>query len=625
MNRAVISIGVKNTGDLPELQAAVQSAQAVERWALEHQKIPAAQVKLITDLNGRVTRDQIFDAVKAFTKLGFLDQLIVYFSGHGINAGYHEQWLLSGAPDDPGAAVNVKGSEFNARFSGINHVVFISDACRTAAATIQAQGVTGGEIFPNSNVSGPERAVDQFFAALVGNPALEVKTLAEAQANYRAAYSTKLMEALDGSVPALIEHTPVGLVVRPRPLKKHLATVVPAFLDSLHLPGGITQLPDARIESDIDAVIATIADPPAPPAPPKPAGPIPAPSGASRGATRGGRTSRGAAPAPGAATPGARGLDALVREQLDAVLRPNSSKAAPPRTGATRGATRGAAHAPAPALARQQATVTAAVERGATDFGPREFETQCGIKVRGTKLRDVYARHANAQIGGQGDIVRVVVDGDRPAANVLLRLDDGSVVVIPAFRRYIAAASFDVDGSFDDLAYAPSLNTPDGPAWKVNEPQVRELRAVIAGASALGVFRLDDAADASDLLERMRRVKLFDPALAVYAAHAMHDRRMRESIRDMQEYLEHELRARIFDVAMLGRSLTRHVKAPQRTPVFPMFPMLAQGWPLLAPLDVDMPARVLVLRQHLRPSLWTHFAPEAWEGLRQILATGEAG
>ena len=186
MQRAVVSIGVKKTGGLPELQAAVESATEFAEWARELQKIPASRVKLITDAKSPVSRDRIFETVEKITQLGFIEQLIVYFSGHGINSGLFEQWLLSRAPDDPAAAVDVKGSEFSARFCGIGHVVFISDACRTAADSIQAQRVTGAGIFPNAKPSGPERPVDQFFATRVGDPALEVKTVEESTSRFRA-------------------------------------------------------------------------------------------------------------------------------------------------------------------------------------------------------------------------------------------------------------------------------------------------------------------------------------------------------------------------------------------------------------------------------------------------------
>ena len=150
-----------------------------------------------------------------------VEQLIVYFSGHGINSGLFEQWLLSRAPVDPNAAVNVKGSEFGARFCGIEHVVFISDACRTAADSgIQAQRVAGGDIFPNATPGGPEKAVDQFFATQVGDPAFEVQTVAESTKRYCAAYSTVLLKALRGETAEVIEADAGRGLVRPRPLKR---------------------------------------------------------------------------------------------------------------------------------------------------------------------------------------------------------------------------------------------------------------------------------------------------------------------------------------------------------------------------------------------------------------------
>ena len=70
-----------------------------------------------------------------------------------MNVRYNEYWLLSGAPDDPQEAVKVASSVALARYCGIPHVVLVSDACRTAAESIQAQNVEGSSIFPNRNGS----------------------------------------------------------------------------------------------------------------------------------------------------------------------------------------------------------------------------------------------------------------------------------------------------------------------------------------------------------------------------------------------------------------------------------------------------------------------------------------
>ena len=115
--------------------------------AKQLQKNPASRVELITDAKSPASVT-LSSRRRQITEPGFIEQLIVFFSGHGINTGILEQWLLSRAPDDPGAAVDVKASEFSARFCGVGHAAFISDARRTAADSIQAQRVTGPASFP---------------------------------------------------------------------------------------------------------------------------------------------------------------------------------------------------------------------------------------------------------------------------------------------------------------------------------------------------------------------------------------------------------------------------------------------------------------------------------------------
>jgi hypothetical protein len=635
MQRAIISIGVKKTGELPELQAAQESATAFAEWARRHQKIPASRVKLITDTKSRVTRTRIFDAVEAITKLGFVEQLIVYFSGHGINVGLVEQWLLSRAPDDPVEAVNLRGSETLARFSGIGHVIFISDACRTAADSIQAQGVTGGEIFPNPKSRGTENPVDQFFATLVGNPSYEVKVVEEAVKRYRAAYSTVMLEALRGTVPALVEQASDRRLVRPRPLKKHLALAVPQYMNSLALSGGETQQPDARIESDGDAWIAEIsavapaAPPAAPPSAPQ-AAPAPPPSAPPRVPKRArpSSTPRHSLPSlsgdevlppPGVIIAARRPSDLASEASVDLLAALVPSETATRKRAASRGFDSGRPRAPDAA----RAVLDRAISKGAASFGPDHFETQCGIKVRGTRVAEAFARSANVAIGSRKDVVQVDLHGPRHGANVAVQLADGSSVMVPVLRGYISGLTFDDEGNLDDVTCEPSANTPRGQDWKRLAHEITQLRAVIAAASSLGVFRLEDPSHAATLVQRMRQVKSADPAMAVYAAYAFHDRRMRSQIVDMQRYLDRDLQARIFDVAMLALTLTEKPAANDPRETYPCVPMLTQGWALLAAFGVTLPGKLSDLRGRLRPSLWTHFAVGAFGLLVQTLRDGK--
>jgi hypothetical protein len=633
MQRAVISIGIRKTGGLPELQAAHTSAQAFAEWAKKDQKIPASRVKLITDAKGRIGRERIYDEVEKITALGYVEQLIVYFSGHGINSGLYEQWLLSRAPEEPGAAINVRGSEMLARFCGIGHVVFISDACRTAAASIQAQSVTGGEIFPNSSAKGVENPVDQYYATLVGNPAYEVKTVEDAVGRYRAAYSTVLLEALRGKVPAVVDGSSGRRLVRPRRLRDHLKDAVPLYMHSLQLDGGEMQQPAARIESDETAWLADLGEVPTAPLAPEGGAPAARAVAAKRarvarppslagtgmaGSARdvGDAVADLAALPPPAVLGAARRVPDLAqqaRAQLQAELLP--AAAAP--SGARRTAV--TARAGGGRVARSPDLLAGAVTRGSTPFGPDHFETQCGIKLRGARVVSAGSREAQVGVGRLADVVQVHIDPRCRGANVLVRLEDGSSVVVPAFRDFITGLTFDARGALDDMWCEPSANTARHLQWQAVAGEIGHLRALVAAASSLGVFRLDDDAHAMALLDRMRAVKMIDPAMAVYAAWALHDRRMRSHIAALQRFLDQDLGVRLFDVALLSFALSGKPQDGAPTELYPCVPMLSQGWALLPALGVALPERLAGLRGHLRPSLWTHFAPSAFARLEAEL------
>ena len=117
MRRAAILIGVKRTGGgLPVLQDAAKSARRMECWA-RGQAFKDDDIVVITDEDGEsVTVGRISDAIRRFNEAGTIEQLIVFFAGHGINLSRSERWLLTDAPGDSNAAVNVSGSVDLARW-----------------------------------------------------------------------------------------------------------------------------------------------------------------------------------------------------------------------------------------------------------------------------------------------------------------------------------------------------------------------------------------------------------------------------------------------------------------------------------------------------------------------------
>lgn len=570
MNRATVCIGVDKTGTLPKLNDAVNGAKWMGEWAARQGFDP---VVVITDEEGPVRVDPIYDAVKAIVDRATVDQLVVYFAGHGVNLGYSEYWLLSEAPERTAAAVNVRGSVELARWCGIPHVVFISDACRTAADSIRAQSVTGSEIFPNTGMGGPEKAVDLFFACAVGKPALEVKDSTEAANHFKAIYTKELCNALNGDYAEAIETAADGSVVgyvRPHPLKKFLQAVVPKRLFAMGL-GGVNQVPDARITSNPDAWLARVAAP---------------------------RRTRNATPSPKPeAIPEQETLFTVSRDLLHAALQDDP--------------TAGSSPLPDAAAALPHAKTLA---RTPLPFGPSHYETECGFKTQGAGLREAVCATARVELlDSAGGLVRVYPEG--PGHDVLLVFEDGTGTVLPAIRGFLASLVVE-EGELAAVSYEPSDQTPRWHEFQGQANEIRALRGVIASATQFGVFRLEEE-DAIRLARRMQISKFMDPAMALYAAYAYHDLRRLDLIEEMSRYLRAELGLRLFDLELLDRALYGHRVDPNGE-VLPFFPLLAQGWALLSANNVALP--LPDLRQHLRPSLWTLFDPEGVEMLRDVLS-----
>jgi hypothetical protein len=190
--------------------------------------------------------------------------------------------------------------------------------------------------------------------------------------------------------------------------------------------------------------------------------------------------------------------------------------------------------------------------------------------------------------------------------------------MVPVFAGTIASLSFDGDGLLEDIAYEPSANTSRWKEYVAVAAEARRIRAAVAGTSSLGVLRLELPAEADRLVQHIVRSPFADPALAAIAAYALHERRLRDAIRLLNSTITERLGARIFDIALLAFKLKG---ADESSPALPGIPMLAQGWSLLDPLGISLPAPLRRLREHLRPSIWTHVAPTAADALVKTVRT----
>lgn len=554
----------------------------------------------ITDEKTKVTAAKIKTAIAKIVNSDSYEQLFIYFAGHGVNLAYSEYWLLSKAPVDTNEAVNVASSVHLAKRSGIPHVVLISDACRTAPEGIRAQAVRGSEIFPNQGRGGLQKAVDVFYASLLGEPALEIQDKNDSASSYVSIYTEELVAALRGDRRALLTPDAADkkkVYLRPRPLKRHLTTEVPKLVAAkLGATSPHSQTPDAEILSDELAYLQEFDA--AAVAPPPPAVASGGPFGI------GPRLPRAAAPPPPPPPPPPTVADVAAKALKEALDAPKGADAVKAVEGALRRKVPGTTQ-----LAK-------AVKREREQYGETIFETRCGFKVRGATIT---AFHSTPNVVFMLKTPEsVAVDtAQQPAASVVLELSGDRVVVLPAIRDFIAALTVE-NGELRNVSYEPSDHTSRWTQYAAKREELTALRALIASAVHMGTFRLESD-DAPKLTEKIRFMKGLDPTMALYAAYSYHRLGKRDLIRKMEEYLVEDLRLSLFDVAMLADRDPK--KEPLNAKVYPFVPMLAQGWSLLGAFDEWTPL-LEKLRPYVVNSLWTLFEKDALPLLRKELKKG---
>lgn len=581
MIRAGIFIGVDKSGGLRKLQDAASGARSMYEWAIAQGMADGSHAKLITDADGgNVGARDIYRAVKTVVDGAGVDQLLIYFAGHGVFTNRCEQWLLSDAPEMPNEAVNVTGSVDLARYSGVPHVVIVSDACRIAPEGIQAQYVMGQEIFSNDPPGDSARPVDQFFACGRGRTAAELLQPDKAAEGFRALYTGAMLDALKGAKPEVLE--PSGdpsdtrMYVRPLKLQEYLKNEVPRRVISMNLQHKVNQNPDAILIAH-DSWLSRVDRPPRVVRRPAPPAPVPPPDVRSVAARLvhtavSGNTASLAGEAGAAAADGITGADSLAR---------------------------GIAEVAAP-------------------FGPDSFETECGVKVRGARiLRAVMLDTQTEMLGSE--LVRIH-QMQTPSASILLQFESGAGTVIPALHGYLAVLTFE-DGELVDVGYEPAATNWRWDEYRSRAEELRTLRAVAAASTRHGRFRLDGE-DAEALAGRMQLAKGVDPSLAVYAAWAFYDLQDIERIRRMSEYLREDVGATLFDLELLARRL-RMKSVDRSAGVVPFVPLLSQSWSLIRANRVNLYPGLNDLGNMLRESVWSLYEPEGVRRLERALMSGE--
>jgi hypothetical protein len=264
-------------------------------------------------------------------------------------------------------------------------------------------------------------------------------------------------------------------------------------------------------------------------------------------------------------------------------------------------------------------TFSTIVNAAAAPFGAMHHETQCGFKIRGSRFTSSFALGAAVEEPGQPTDDLRAQPINRPFASVLLTLENGAGIVLPAVSGFLCAVTVD-QGELVDVAYEPSDNTDRWAYFEQHAAEVRTLRAVAASATRNGVFRLEGD-DALKLAQRMQYEKSIDPALAIYAAYAYQDLQRKDLILEMSGFMRQDLGARFFDLALLAGEL-RDTTLGTDPAVMGFMPLLAQGWAQLSAYRVRFPEPLNGIERTLMDSPWTLFNREGVAMLRNAIQLG---
>ncbi|TAK46582.1 MAG: caspase family protein [Betaproteobacteria bacterium] len=579
--RAAVVIGVNKAGNLPVLKAAASGARMVGSWL----EVEGFEVRLFVDDDKSVKVGEIFDAIDHYVGRGTLDQLVVYFAGHGFVNGFSEIWMLSMAPNNPNEAISLVESIHLARESSIPNVVFISDACRSRSDSLGTERVRGSLIFPTTNAAQSVRAdVDVFLASLVGNPAYEVP-VSESVARFEGIYTACFLDAFrfpDDTMVRTIDGVPV---VPNNKLKPYLEREVRKRAEAKSIK--LSQTPDTNVVSGETTYIGRVREV----APGIPWYLIK------------GTTSAYSSIDPKPVVPPA--IHDVAGRELE-------------RVGAGMLNLSGAAAAPAGKMD---------VHAFATDFvtarntilkapAPSSFETQTGFAVSGTRLARAVANSSIMRTeylpprGGPQEpaLIRVALGG-KSAGSVALQFSDGSGTVIAALEGYIGNVVVD-GGGVSSVTYTPSRNNR---RWSHSQETLKDLYAVVATTARFGVFRIEGATKgiretkAKQLVDKIQILNRIDPTLGLYAAYAFADADLTDQVDWMRARMHGDLQTTLFDVAMLSGRFSVRRSNDFDVGVVPFCPMLTQGWGLLRVRGVRLPPIVNEARYHIRAALWTTF------------------
>lgn len=578
MKRLAVVVGVNETENLTVLKSAVSGAKQVGKWL----KGEGFDVHCYTDDQGPVTAGTISDEVLKLINRPIWDQMVMYFSGHGLWKNETEYWLLSGAPSNPNDAIVVSQCIQLAFECGIPNVVFISDACRSVPSSLQENRVNGTIIFPNRGTrEAGEWKVDRFFACLPGKSAYEIV----ADNEPISVFTHCFLQAYHNPDPTMIREVKqrsgeILYVVPNKKLEEYLKQEVNELLAKKNILK--EQLPTSIVMSEKKYI---------------------------------GRVMVNGEPMKKVFRAGIAVPEKAPRESF--VVEDVAQVALARTIGSSLSVPKSVVDAIDGASGQSDFDTSMRLVETAQVQGRRHFETSTGFNVVGTSVSDVFGINMKAELLSDSDATQPAFVRLYPgckgisnrrienASSVVLRFAKGSGAVLAGLENYIGTVVVE-DGRVVNVSYAPSDNSPLWQDYMDEHERLEGFRATAAAAARYGVFRVNRG-NAGAIAQKIRYLKRVDPTLGLYAAYAYADVDMRDKIRSILFFMNNDLSAMLFDVAMLADEFGRlHVR--EQYPIVPFCPMLSQGWPLLrVKIEAEVPPFAEEAADHLLGALWTTF------------------
>lgn len=593
MRQLLVLIGVRQPGGgLDQLKSISKCLTEMRDWALS-QQIPKNDIKIFTDIPELIepgdpqvlSVNDIYNWIDTRSKEAQpADQLVVYFSGHGMQSGGASLWLLPSAPAKDWEAVNLDSSMQLAIWSRFRHVVFIGDCCASVADNVQFDMVKGASIFKNT----PEEArirqqpVDFLRAARPGKVSLEVVingvTLSP--------YTVQLVEALGGTPATILESQVPGavqpLVLRVRKLADELRTSVNVFLraHSITPPG-----------PPFDNVVSTtqwIALYPALPLPPQPPVRVPPP------------------PAQAPVPPGTGPLP--VGQGASVFWAPPGGSAADAPLSASKEQSHLTFDVDLLEISAGTRTGVAGTKWSSNIPDGYHYETRCGFFITGGSVLNAEGRFGVGCDVLSGSEIKVY---SMSMELVSIEFVGGGGIMIPAIAGQIGFIRLE-NGRMASLAYEPSghaditQKSAVRSEFEAKSKRIRDLRDTLQNVVTGGELNFTNI-DPQTILKVIDDIHYggrIDFSTLLYMSYAAFASRLGKlAIPSLAHYMESQYGFVPFDLKIL-LSLARLEPTIQFN-FAPPFPLLTQGWSLLQATHEELPEELTDLPRHYRNTIWT--------------------